>query len=180
MVKQNNELLLRNNWSCLTSSTLFPEVNGISFERNWRNKGRGRGRDKNNQKRGRRTHNPSKGHNTPYNKRLNQNEIKQQENGKDLQYKSQKGHENKCYRCSIKGHWSCTCCSPKHLAYLYQTSLKEKGKWVEVNLSELGDLDDFLDTSNGVNVTHIKAFDFFKDINREVENLIGDQNDHIY
>ena len=66
------------------------------------------------------------------------------------------------------------------MAYLYQTSLKEKGKWVEVNLSELGDLDDFLDTSNGVNVTHIKAFDFFKDINREVENLIGDQNDHIY
>lgn len=49
-----------------------------------------------------------------------------------------------------------------------------------MNLSELGDLDDFLDTSNGVNVTHIKAFDFFKDINREVENLIGDQNDHIY
>ena len=46
-----------------------------------------------------------------------------------------------------------------------------------MNLSELGDLDDFLDTSNGVNVTHIKAFDFFKDINREVENLIGDQND---
>ena len=35
-----------------------------------------------------------RGQNTPYNKKLNQNEIKQHENGRDLQYKSQKGHEN--------------------------------------------------------------------------------------
>ena len=78
-----------------------------------------------------------RGQNTPYNKRLNQNEIKQQENGKDLQYKSQKGHENKCYRCGIKGHWSRTCRMPKHLVDLYQASLKEKGKGVKVNLTEL-------------------------------------------
>ena len=108
-----------------------------------------------------------RGQNTPYNKRLNQNEIKQQENGRDLQYKSQKGHENKCYRCGIKGHWSRTCRTPKHLVDLYQASLKEKGKGVKVNLTELGDPKDYLDASDGVNITHLEAFDFFGDINRE-------------
>ena len=94
------------------------------------------------QNRGRRAHNPSKGKNTPYNKRLNQYEIKQHENGRVLQYKSQKGYENKCYRCGIKGHWSRTCRTPKHLVDLYQASLKEKGKEVEENLAELGDPED--------------------------------------
>ncbi|KAL4649777.1 hypothetical protein ACB092_01G039100, partial [Castanea dentata] len=115
----------------------IPKVNKISFERNGGNRVRGRGRGKNIQNRGRRAHNPSKRQNTPYNKRLNQTKIKQHENGRDLRYKSQKGHEKKCYRCGIKGHWSHTCHMPKHLVDLYQASLKEKGKGVEVNLAEL-------------------------------------------
>ena len=98
---------------------------------------------------------------------MNQNEIKQHENDRDLQYKSQKGHENTCYRCGIKGHWSHTCRTPKHLVDLYQASLKEKGKGVKVNLAELGDPKDYLDASDGVNITHLEAFDFFGDINRE-------------
>jgi len=66
------------------------------------------------------------------------------------------------------------------LADLYQASSKDKGKGVEVNLSDLSDLEDpmnYLDISNEPNVTHLEASDFFfKDINKEVENLIGDQN----
>lgn len=66
-----------------------------------------------------------------------------------------------------------------HLADLYQASLKDKGKGVEMNLADLSDLEDpvnYLDISNEANVTRLEAFDFFEDIDREVENLIGDQN----
>ena len=88
---------------------------------------------------------------------------------------TKKGHESKCYRCGIKEHWSRICHSPKHLANLYQAFLKEKGKGVEVNLAKVNDPEDYLNTSNGVNVTHLEVSDFFEDINKEVENLIVDQ-----
>ena len=66
-----------------------------------------------------------------------------------------------------------------HLADLYQASLKDEGKGVEINLADLSDLEDpvnYLDISSEANVTRLEAFDFFEDIDREVENLIGDQN----
>ena len=66
-----------------------------------------------------------------------------------------------------------------HLADLYQASLKDKGKGVEMNLADLSDLEDpvnYLDISSEANVTRLEAFDFFEDIDKEVENLIGDQN----
>lgn len=66
-----------------------------------------------------------------------------------------------------------------HLADLYQASLKDEGKGVEMNLADLSDLEDpvnYLDISSEANVTRLEAFDFFEDIDREVENLIGDQN----
>ena len=34
----------------------------------------------------------------------------------------------------------------------------------------------YLDISNEPTVTHLEAYDFFEDIDREVENLIGNQN----
>ena len=48
-----------------------------------------------------------------------------------------------------------------------------------MNLADLSDLEDpvnYLDISSEANVTRLEAFDFFEDIDREVENLIGDQN----
>ena len=57
--------------------------------------------------------------------RWNNIEVKQ-ENGKCLQDKPPKNHENKCYGCGMKGHWSRTCRTLKHLVDLYQTSIKEK------------------------------------------------------
>ena len=62
-----------------------------------------------------------------HHEKWNNTEAKQ-ENEKCLQDKPHKNHENNCYRCGMKGHWSCTYRTPKHLVDLYQTSIKEKGK----------------------------------------------------
>ncbi|KAL4639001.1 hypothetical protein ACB092_03G186500 [Castanea dentata] len=179
IAEKNNELLLKNHQTHLTGSIPFPELNGVSLKRNGGNKGQGRGRGKNNQYKRKHTFTPSKGNNLPYNRKWYKNEIKPQESGRGLQNKSPKGHESVCYRCGIKGHWSRTCRMPKHLVNLYQASLKDKGKRVEVNLPDLSDLEDpmkYLDISSEPNVTHLEASDFFEDIDKEVENLIGDQN----
>ena len=49
-----------------------------------------------------------------------------------------------------------------HLADLYQASLKDKGKGVEMNLADLSDLEDpvnYLDISSEANVTRLEAFE---------------------
>nr|CAN71694.1 hypothetical protein VITISV_005850 [Vitis vinifera] len=63
------------------------------------------------------------------------------ENGKRLQDKPLKNHENNCYKCSMKGHWSYTYRTLKHLVDLYQTSIKEKGKEIEMNFTNGDGLD---------------------------------------
>ena len=35
----------------------------------------------------------------------------------------------------MKGHWSHTCCTTKHLVNLYQSSLKRKEKNIEINFA---------------------------------------------
>ena len=45
-------------------------------------------------------------------------------------------HEDACYKCEMKGHWSRTCHTSKHLVDLYQVS-KEKGKNIEMNFTDL-------------------------------------------
>ncbi|KAL4653140.1 hypothetical protein ACB092_01G281200 [Castanea dentata] len=149
VAKQNNELLLKNHQSHPTDSTPFPEANGTSFDKHRENYvcGHGRGRGRNNQYRKDRTHNSSKMNNTPYHQK--------NQNGKGLQNKLSNGHENKCYRRGMEGYWSRTCCTPKHLVDLYQTSIKEKGKGIETNFVDHNDLEDpmnYLDLSNGVDM----------------------------
>ena len=61
-------------------------------------------------------------------------EAKQNEN-KGLQNKPTKKYEDKCYRCGMKGHWSCTCRTPKHLVVLYQAFIKYKEKAFEINFA---------------------------------------------
>ena len=41
----------------------------------------------------------------------------------------------------MKVHWSRTCCMSKHLADLYQASIKEKGKKIEINFTDGNGLD---------------------------------------
>ena len=44
----------------------------------------------------------------------------------------------------MKGHWSRTCRTPKHLVDLYQASIKGKGKEVETNfLDQVNQTDPF-------------------------------------
>ena len=53
-----------------------------------------------------------------YHQKWNNTEVKQ-ENGKCLQDKPPKNHENNYYRCGMKEHWSRTCHMPKQLVDLY-------------------------------------------------------------
>ena len=41
----------------------------------------------------------------------------------------------------MKGHWSRTCLIAKHLVDLYQTSLKEKGKKIEMDFTHENGVD---------------------------------------
>jgi hypothetical protein len=59
-------------------------------------------------------------------------EVKENEN-KGLQNKHTKNYENKCYKCCMKGQWSRTCRTPKHLVKLYQAFIKDIEKGIEMN-----------------------------------------------
>ncbi|XP_056695484.1 uncharacterized protein [Spinacia oleracea] len=63
---------------------------------------------------------------------------------------------NVSYRCGGKGHWSRTCRTPKHLAELYQQSLKPKGKKIETNLVYEDGEGDF----DCGDTTHLEVADF--------------------
>ena len=108
--------------------------------------GRGQGR---NNYRNRGGYHPYSKNNTPFHSKWSKNDK-----GKGVQKAVKKSDDN-CYKCGIKGHWSRTCCTPKHLVDLYQASLKEKGKGVEENLAKLSDPEGYLDASDGVNITHL-------------------------
>ena len=53
--------------------------------------------------------------------------------------------------------------------HLYQASIKDKGKNIEVNF-----LDD--DGDGGVDLTHFNVSDFFEDPTRNISHLIGDRH----
>ena len=102
-----------------------------------------------------------------HHQKWNNTEVKQ-ENGKRLQDKPPKNHENNCYKCGMKRHWSCTCRTPKHLVNLYQTSIKVKGKEIEMNFTD----DDGLDLS-------YYDIDFFGGPNEKIDHLINDEKINI-
>ena len=99
-----------------------------------------------------------------HHRKWNNTEVKQ-ENEKCLQDKPLKNHENKCYRCGMKGHWSRTCRMPKHLVDLYRTSIK--GNEVEMN---------FIDSDGQMDLTYLDVSDFFENPNGKIDHLIGDAN----
>ena len=91
-----------------------------------------------------------------------------QENGKHLQYKPPKNHENNFHRCGMKGHWSCSCRAPKHLVDLYQASIKAKGKEIEMNFTDGDRLD----------LTYYDI-DFFGGPKEKIDHLINDEKINI-
>jgi hypothetical protein len=79
--------------------------------------------------------------------------------------------------CGMKGHWSCTCRTPKHLVDLYLASIKKKEKGIEMNFANHSDLVDplvFFDILNGEGIIHLDVSNFFVDSNRKTYFLIGD------
>ena len=81
----------------------------------------------------------------------------------------------------MKGHWSHTCRTAKHLTDLYQAFTKEKGKGIEMNFACHSDPEDhmgYFDTPNGVDITHLDVSNFCEDPNRKVDHLIGDGDVH--
>ncbi|XP_059629878.1 uncharacterized protein LOC132272807 [Cornus florida] len=130
--KNNNELLMQNHQSRSTGSVPFPEANVSSFHGHGRRRGRRRrgGRNRNNYN-NRGGHNSSlvpKRNSTPSHLKWNSNATKQAKE-KALQNKAPEIYDDKpWYRCGMKGHWSRTCRTPKHLVDLYRASMNDKGK----------------------------------------------------
>ena len=67
----------------------------------------------------------------------------------------------------MKGHWSRTCCTPKHFVDLYQASIKAKRKEIETN---------FIDSDGQVDLSHLDVSNFFENPNEKIDHLIGDGN----
>ena len=67
----------------------------------------------------------------------------------------------------MKGHWSRTCHTSKHLTDLYQVSIKTKEKEVEMN---------FINSDGLMDLTHLDVSNFFENPNGKFDDLIGDGN----
>jgi len=134
VTEQNNEFLMENHKLRPNGSTpfpevnktIFPEVNSASSHKYGRGRGRARGRGKF----------CGGGHNryvpnVPYKNTLlyqKWTNIKvKKENEKKIQAKAHHyHHEDACYRCGKKGHWSRTCRTLKHLVDLYKRRRKRE------------------------------------------------------
>ena len=66
----------------------------------------------------------------------------------------------------MKGHWAPTCHMRKHLADLYQASLKEKGRGAETNF-----------VHHPMDFTHMDVSDFFENSEGKINNLTENGND---
>jgi hypothetical protein len=134
--------------------TSFPEANATSFKGNYsrgrgRDPRRGRGRCRNNVWR-------REGHNS----KSNDNNVGRYE--KEKNSPSFKKSESSYYRCGMTNHWSRTCRTPKYLVELYQTSIKKKGKEVEIN--------NIKNESSGILMdTHLDVSDFSENVDKEID-----------
>ena len=64
----------------------------------------------------------------------------------------------------MKGHWVRTCRTPKHLADLYQASLKEIEKGVETN---------FVNHNDRIDTTQLDISDFLENHEESYKNMFG-------
>ncbi|KAK2632601.1 hypothetical protein EUGRSUZ_L01342 [Eucalyptus grandis] len=84
-------------------------------------------------------------------------------------------NESICYRCSIIGHWSHTCRTPKYFVDLYQVSLKNMGKHGESHTIEINPTTITTIEANNISFggtplapevanASLDVFDFFEDL----------------
>ena len=95
----------------------------------------------------------------------------------------------------MKGHWSRTYHTTKHLVDLYQASIKGKRNQIETNfingqgtmdpndpyqvsLQEANNKidDNFIDNDGAIPLTHFDIFDFIEDPSGKIDHLIGNGN----
>ena len=133
---------MRNHKSRPIGSKSFPEVNAISSQTRECGCDRGHGHGRNfryHDIHGSNNSNSQKRKTSWNHQKWNNTKVKQ-ENGKYIQNTPSKAHEINCHRCGLKGHWSRTYRTPKHLTDLYQASIKEKGKNIEMNFTDRNEL----------------------------------------
>ncbi|XP_019251173.1 PREDICTED: uncharacterized protein LOC109230100 [Nicotiana attenuata] len=160
IAEQHNGLLMKNHESRPTGSCPFPEVNEMNFHQARCGRGCGPSRG----------HGRGRGRNSDHG---NNNASKNPPRHQQWKRKEQKHEavqapnaENACYRCGGKGHWPCTCRTPKHLVQLYQASLKKTEKNAEANfISE--DNFDFM---------HLEVADYFVLPKGETSHVIGGES----
>ena len=195
-------MLLRNHQSRPTESMSLPEVKA-TIQTNRRRCGRGcghgyfygRGRGRS---RGRHISWNQGDYNQHHNKKNNSNHKLNHSEilpGKTTGLHYKRVYETECYGCGMKGHWSRTCHTTKHLVNLYQTSIKRKGNQIETNFingQEIMDPDDpyqvslhevdnqidnnFIDNDGAIPLTHFDISDLFEDPSGRIDHLIGDGN----
>ncbi|XP_012834489.1 PREDICTED: uncharacterized protein LOC105955317 [Erythranthe guttata] len=174
VAEQNNELLMKNHNSHPTGSQAFPEVNAnVSFPEvnaNNYNRGRGRGRGRG-YRRGHGRHQDG----PPYHPKWNKNGEKQ-DKGKAVKFGPPNNQNESCHRCGVKGHWSRACRTPRHLVYLYQASIKGKGKGKEINFTDFSNTEN--DHIDPMDLTHLDVADFFPAPSGEIDEIKfhGDDN----
>ena len=174
VAEQNNELLMKNHEACPTGSAPFPEVNAATYHPyNGQNRGRGHGRG----------HSRGRGRGrgcsrNSYNYDRQPKNVSEYQKGENIEKDNKSGENSKmvtnlCYRCCMKGHWSRTCRTPKHLVDLYQESLKKKDKKaVETNfVSKDESVDHDLN-----DMTHLDVANFFIQPEANIKHLFGDEN----
>ncbi|XP_021831056.1 uncharacterized protein LOC110771117 [Prunus avium] len=131
LAEQNNELLLKNHQSRPTASAPLPEVNAASQEVNVISSRDSIHRYGQGGKRGRWQGNKKDRSAHSYGLGPRSNLSTSGKNASRNKGKAQTSHvprnvECACHRCGAKGHWVRTCHMLKHLADLYQSSLKNR------------------------------------------------------
>ncbi|KAK4268714.1 hypothetical protein QN277_025328 [Acacia crassicarpa] len=151
VAEQNNELLLMNHESRPTGSTPLSEVNAVTNE-NFRGRGRGCKSGYNRGGRGCGRGSNHGGFNSCSKGGRIEKNPRRETNGNN------KHIENACYRCGGKGHWSRTCCTPRHLVNLYQESLKRSGKGPRIEANHV----DITENSEqkDIDINYLESADF--------------------
>ncbi|PIN11024.1 hypothetical protein CDL12_16378 [Handroanthus impetiginosus] len=125
-------------------------------------RGHGHGRGRNNY------HYRSGNNYNSYHQKWINNDKKEKDKGG--QSNPSRDKENICYRCGMKGHYSRTCHTPKHLVKLYQDSIK--GKNTETNFTHHNNNSNYDVEANFAykdddfkgldDITHLDMVDFFE------------------
>ena len=147
VAEKHNQLLMQNHSSRSTGSAPMPEANSAQ-QRNNNKFGNGRGRRNN--RGGRWNNRRGRGHDNgprPHQFKKDKGPVEQVSKARNF--------DTICYRCGVKGHWSRTCLTPKHLVNLYQkeqATKKKKAHFVDETTS------DVLDKSNDTTMLDIDDF----------------------